>query len=81
MSNRTPDQELRLTTAPVYDDRIDYGGMFKGSARVYFDPAEGVDLPYLAVVSDGWGAGRGKRHATKEEAVADLERLLEAEFG
>lgn len=45
MSNRTPDQELRLTTAPVYDDRIDYGGMFKGSARVYFDPAEGVDLP------------------------------------
>lgn len=81
MTNRTPDQELRMTTKPIYDERLDYGGMFRGSARVFFDPAEGVDLPYLAVVASGWGGGRGKRHATKEGAIADLERLTEAEFG
>lgn len=75
------DNVLRMTTKPIYEYSFDTGGMFNARSLVYFDDTEGCALPYLALVVDGWDGGRGKRHATKEEAVRDLERLSELMFG
>lgn len=77
---RTDDNILRLQK-PVYDRSYDTGGMFDGHSRIYEDKAEDCDLPFLALVVDGWNGGYGKRHASLKDAERDLERLEEKMFG
>lgn len=66
---------------PVWSRTYDTGGMFNGKSAIHFDEAKDCDLPYLAVVTNGWNGGMGKRHATQEEAMRDLERLEEKMWG
>ena len=61
---------------PVYKEEFDYGGMFKGTKAIYKDP-DPSDKPYLAMATDGWNRGYGRRYETLEEAKANLDRLAQ----
>ena len=63
-----------MFTEPVYEQRIDTGGMFEDRLLVYASP-DGEDKPYFAIAKDGWGRGVGNRYSTLEEAKANLHRL------
>lgn len=69
------DAQLRLTK-PIYQKSFDYGGMFRGRKQVFLDP-DTSDKPYLALATDGWGRGYGRRYQTQEEAQANLDRLAQ----
>jgi hypothetical protein len=58
-------------------ERRDDGGMFDAEVGVCPD-----DGGYRAYVMDGWGGGvMSPPHPTLEEAVRDVERLWEMQYG
>ena len=63
-------------TEPIYEERIDSGGMFEDWLLVYAS-RDGEDKPYLAIAKGGWGHGVSNRYSTLEEAKANLYRLHE----
>ena len=67
------DNKLRFTK-PVYQRKIDSGGMFDDTLSVHEDP-DGGPKRFLAMATSGWGSGYGCRYASLEEAKANLERL------
>ena len=67
------DNLLRLQK-PIYKKSFDYGGMFNGQMAVHLDP-DGGSQPYLAMATNGWNGGYGKRYSTLDEAKANLQRL------
>jgi hypothetical protein len=69
------DMQIRLTE-PIYEERIDSGGMFDDRLLVYVF-TDGEAKPYLALAQDGWGRGVGNRYSTLEEAKSNLNRLHE----
>lgn len=69
------DSLLRFSK-PVHKESFNYGGMFNGTKSVHLDP-DPHDFPYLAVATDGWNRGYGKRYKTLEEAKANLDRLAQ----
>ena len=75
------DLQLRLTQTPVWKVSVDTGGMFDSDLMVFEDLEPGELPPFLAVTTDGWGAGWGVRKPSLEEAKAYTYELLEKYMG
>lgn len=67
------DNLLRLQK-PIYERKLDTGGMFNDKFKVVLDPDES-SVPYLAVAEDGWGRCVCRRYRTLRDAIGNLERL------
>lgn len=65
------DARLRMTK-PVFSKYVDSGGMFDDKLCIYYDTETDE---YLALATDGWGRGYGKRYPTLQEAKDNLDRL------